>query len=274
MQPSKQRHRDRMPFRWYARLLGAFVRLSLQSQMEYRLNFAACVSVELGYMLIKLLYLVVVIHTGVQIGPLTPEMVTVFVGTYIFMTGVWMLLEGVNDIPRRVIYGEMDLLLTKPGSLQFLQTFGQFNFGLALPNVTVGLVLTVVGWNAAGIPVDIFRIAGFIFYLVMGILMTYSFVLIPALLVFWTTSLSGIKSLLEATWDFNNMPMLLYHKVVQAIGTFVLPIFLLTNWPGMFALELLTPLQAVWGILLPFLLLAASRQMWKRAFLRYQSGGG
>lgn len=260
--------------RWYAKMLVVFARMSLQSQLEYRLNFLAFTSVELGYMLIKLLYLVVVVNAGVNIGPLTPDMVMIFVGTYIFMTGIWMMLSGVNDIPLKVLYGEMDMLLTKPGSLQFLQTFGRFNFGLALPNVAVGTVLMILGWARAGIPVDFWQVTGFIFYLCMGMLMTYSFILIPTLFIFWTISLGGLGNLIASTWDFNNMPMLMYNKVVRAIGTFVLPVFLLTNWPGMFILGLLNAVQIVWGIVIPIGLLFLSRHLWKRAFRRYQSAGG
>lgn len=265
---------ERRRLRWYIKMLTVFARMSLQSQLEYRLNFLAFTSVELGYMIIKLLYLAVVVNAGVNIGPLTPDMVMIFVGTYIFMTGVWMLLSGVNDIPLKVFYGEMDMLLTKPGSLQFLQTFGRFNFGLAFPNMTAGIVLMIVGWVRAGIPVNFLQVTGFIFYLCMGMLMTYSFILIPTLFIFWTASLGGLGNIISATWDFNNMPMLMYNKVIRAIGTYVLPVFLLTNWAGMFILHQLSVFEAIWGIIVPVGLLILSRHLWKRAFRRYQSAGG
>lgn len=58
----------------YARLLYVFARFSLMSQLEYRLNFAAGVAVETGWMLIKLLYVAVVYrggseHWGADAGP-------------------------------------------------------------------------------------------------------------------------------------------------------------------------------------------------------------
>ena len=43
--------------------------------MEYPLNFASGVCVELAYMLIKLVYLYVVLTTGMDVGSLTPDMV-------------------------------------------------------------------------------------------------------------------------------------------------------------------------------------------------------
>ena len=138
--------------KWYVKVAIHFGKLSLQSTMEYPLNFASGVCVELAYMMIKLVYLYVVLSTGMKVGSLTPDMVIIFVGTYIFMTGVWMLLSGVNSIPEQVVRGDLDLLMTKPGSLQFLQTFGKYNFALAFPNAAVGIFLMAGGWKRCAIP--------------------------------------------------------------------------------------------------------------------------
>ena len=41
----------------YGKLLFVFLKMSLMAQLEYRINFAAGVLVETGWLLIKLLYL-------------------------------------------------------------------------------------------------------------------------------------------------------------------------------------------------------------------------
>lgn len=230
--------------KWYVKVAIHFGKLSLQSTMEYPLNFASGVCVELAYMMIKLVYLYVVLSTGMKVGSLTPDMVIIFVGTYIFMTGVWMLLSGVNSIPEQVVRGDLDLLMTKPGSLQFLQTFGKYNFALAFPNAAVGIVLT------------------------------YSFGLMAALLVFWVTSLNAVSTLYAALWDYNNMPMELYPKVIKQTGTFLLPIFLVTNWSGMAVLGKLDMVQMIWGIAVPVFAFILSRLMWKAGVRRYTSANG
>ena len=85
------------------------------------------------------------------------------------MTGIWMLLSGVNNIPDQVVKGDLDLIMTKPGSLQFLQTFGKYNFALAFPNVVMGTVLMIGGWNLCKIPVTLSSVGIFVFYLITGI---------------------------------------------------------------------------------------------------------
>lgn len=260
--------------KWYLKLLFVFGRISLLSQLEYRLNFIAGTCVEFAYMMIKLIYLVVVIRSGINVGFLTPQMVIMFVGTYIFMTGIWMLLSGVNSIPSQVLYGGLDLLMTKPGSLQFLQTFGKFDFGLAFPNVVVGTILICIGWISAGIPETFWVIAGFIIFIFSGILLTYVFTLIPALLIFFVTSISGVYTLFAALWDFNNMPMELYTKIVKQIGTFIIPVFIITNWAGLFVLGKLSLFEKIWGFTVPVILFLITRIMWVNGIRRYTSANG
>ena len=65
-----------------------------------------------------------------------------------------------------------------------------------------------------------------------GNLLTYSLFLIPNLLCFWIVASRGIADITAALWDFNNMPQLIYGKWMQRIGTFILPVFVITNFPG------------------------------------------
>lgn len=259
---------------WYIKLWLVFARISLQSQLEYRLNFISGVCIEIAYMLIKLIYLVVVTSSKTKIGFLTPDMVMLFIGIYIFMTGIWMFFSGVNWMPGKVISGQMDLLMTKPGSLQFLQTLGTFDFALAIPNVVAGIVLVCISWGRVGIPINITMIGGFVYFLLSGIILTYTFALIPALLVFWVTSINGVFTFYAAIWDFNTMPMELYPKIVKQIGTFIIPVFIITNWSGLFVLDSLSTLQIIWGIILPSIVFIMTRILWNRSIRRYVSANG
>ena len=75
----------------YGKLLFVFLKMSLMTQLEYRINFAAGVLVETGWLLIKLLYVAVVYRAGIKIGVLTPDHILLFIGVYILLTGVYML---------------------------------------------------------------------------------------------------------------------------------------------------------------------------------------
>ena len=56
----------------YVKLMGVFAKYSLMSALEYRINFVTGVSVEMGWMIIKLLYVAIIYKAGTNIGILTP----------------------------------------------------------------------------------------------------------------------------------------------------------------------------------------------------------
>ena len=257
---------------YYCRLTGVFVKYSLMSALEYRANFIAGMTVEMGWMIIKLLYVAIIYKAGTSIGILTPDHILLFVGTYIFMTGIFMLYFGnFNALPGMIQQGELDLYIVKPVSLQFLVTMRRLEFAYMLPNLVAGTVMIVTGWRLAGLPADPFFVAGFLFFLVCGCLLSYSLFLLPYLLAFWIVSLGGIVDIANAMWDFNNMPSMIYGKWGRRIGTYVLPIFVITNFPGLFLMGELGLGACLWGAGAPVLFFIISRRLWKMALKKYSS---
>jgi len=256
----------------YLRLLGVFARFSLMSQLEYRANFAAGVAVETGWMLIKLLYVAVVYRAGVNIGILTPDHILLFIGIYVLMTGFYMLYyNNFSSLSGMVRDGQLDMYLVKPASAQFLVTLRSLDFPFLLPDLVAGIIMIGIGWSRAGLPVTPFSVAGFLFLLLCGNLLTYSLFLIPHLLCFWIVSTGGISDLAAALWDFNNMPQMIYGKWMQRIGTFLLPIFVITNFPGLFLMGELSKGMMVWAVAAPALFFELARLLWKRAVRNYTS---
>lgn len=254
------------------RLLKVFAKISLMSQLEYRANFVAGVAVETGWMLIKLLYVAVVYRVGADIGVLTPDHILLFVGIYTMMTGFYMLYYGnFTSISRMVREGELDLYLVKPVSLQFLVTMRRLDVALLLPDFVAGAIMIGLGWARAGLPVTPAALAGFLFFTACGILLTYSLFLLPHLLCFWIVATRGVAELTSAVWDFNNMPQLIYGKWMQRIGTFLLPVFVITNFPGLFLMGELSCGMMVWGVVSPVLFFGITRVVWKRAVKNYSS---
>ena len=111
--------------RYYLGLLGLFARYSLMEQMEYRINFAAGVAVECGYMLIKLMYAVLILQAGAEINGLSPNEMLMCIGTYILVTGVYMgVYPNFWALPLSVQDGSLDMLLTKPVNTQYTSASG------------------------------------------------------------------------------------------------------------------------------------------------------
>lgn len=256
----------------YLHLLHVFARFSLMSQLEYRANFVAGVAVETGWMLIKLLYVAVIYRAGINIGVLTPDHIMLFIGLYVLMTGFYMLYYGnFTSLSTMVREGQLDMYLVKPMSTQFLVTLRRLDFSLLLPDFVVGAVMVGTGWRRAGLPSDFGTVAGFLFLFMCSCLLTYSLFLIPHLLCFWIVSTRGITDMTAALWDFNNMPQMIYGRWMQRIGTFILPIFVITNFPGLFLMGELSDGMMIWAVAAPILAFVIARLVWKRALRSYTS---
>jgi ABC-2 type transport system permease protein len=52
---------------------------------------------------------------------------------------------------------------------------------------------------------------------------------------------------------------------------FILPIFVITNFPPLFLLNKMPPMYAAWSVLLPVLLLMIVREAWKKGLRTYAS---
>lgn len=241
-------------------------------QLEYRINFISGIAVECGYMLVKLMYVVLVYQVGAEIHGMTPDHMAMFIGTYIMMTGFYMAIyPNFCAIPQYVRDGSMDMLITKPINLQFMLTLKKIDFGMPIPNVLCGIVLICYGWNKSNLPVTVITVLGFLLFVVSGLFLTYFLFLIPKLLSFWIVSDKGIHQMTEAIWDFNNMPMNIYGKGVQTFGTFVIPLFLITNFPTLFVMDKLSPLRIIWGFMAPVIFYSINKLVWKAAMERYTS---
>lgn len=257
----------------HLKIYAIFVKNSLITQMEYRFNFIGNLAMETGYLLVKLSYVVVVYRSGVKINGLSPDEILLFIGTFVALTGVYAGLFMINNYGLRgkIKDGDLDLLITKPISLQFMATLRQADVTIFSVDFIAGGIMVAIAWARLGIPATLFNIGGYIGFMLISSGVAYSLFLLPQILSFWLMNTSAIAEITDSFWDFNNMPMDIYPAWIQQIGVFVLPIFVITNFPSMFALQRMPPVYLAWSLALPFVLLAIVRLVWKKGLRSYGS---
>lgn len=259
--------------RKYIKIYIMLFKCALMKQMEYRSNFFLMVFIESMFLITKLMYAFVVYSAGVEIYGLTPDMVILFIGTFILMTGIYLFLFYFNfsNISTLIREGGLDLYITKPISLQFLMTLRNVDFGTPVPNIIGGIVVICYEWGKIGIHTDFIHIAGYLILIVSGTLIGYSIMLIPQLISFFTIKSDALKEITDNMWDFNNMPMAIYNKWIQRIGVFIFPIFVISNFPALFALDKLNIGEYIWGLISSIALFIISRFIFKFCIKRYSS---
>ncbi len=250
-----------------------FVKNSVMAQMEYRFNFIGNLAMEGGYLLVKLSYVVVVYRSGVTIHGLSPDEILLFIGTFVAMTGIYagMFMINMYQLRPKIKDGDLDLLLTKPVSLQFMATLRQADVTIFSVDMIAGAVMVAIAWSRLHIPVTLATLGGYLAFFVVSALVSYSLFLLPQILSFWLMNTSAIAEITDSFWDFNNMPMDIYNRWIVAVGVFIVPIFVITNFPPMVVLGKMPPLYLAWALALPFLLLYLVRRLWSKGLRQYNS---
>lgn len=256
----------------YFILIIMFAKNSLAAQLEYRINFILGMAVEAGFLVVKLTYVILIYKTGVNINGMSPDYMLVFIGTYTIMTGIYMsFYTNFWNLTNYIREGTLDLYLTKPVSGMFLVTFRYIDFATPIPAVTAGFIMLGIGWNRCGFDFNILNIGIFIGCLAIGTVLTYSIFLMPRLLGFWTMSTGGIAQISDSVWDFNNMPMKIYNKIIQDIGCYIFPVFLITNVPGLIVGGHISKILIIWYFMAPVIMFNLCVIMWKMGIRRYSS---
>ena len=256
----------------YLSLLLTFGKNSLAGQLEYRINFFAGIFVETGFMLSKLTYVVLIYSVNCTINGMTPDYILMFIGTYAVMTGIYMsFAPNFYNISNYVKNGTLDIYLTKPVSQLFILSFRYIDFAMPIPNLLSGIIMVVIAWKRCHFEVNFWNSALFLLFVFTGAILTYAIFLLPRLLAFWVVSTNGISQVSDSLWDFNNMPMGIYNRVIQGIGCFLLPVFLITNVPGLVIGGRVNPWFIGWSLAAPFLFLAIAVFVWRTAIRKYSS---
>lgn len=254
-------------------IYGLFLKNSLILQMEYRFNFIGNLSMEAGYLLAKLSYVVVIYRSGVTINGLTPDEILLFIGTFITMTAVYAGLFMLNNFQLRLKIrdGELDLLLTKPVSVQFMATLRHADPTLFAVDAVAGVIVVAIAWARLDLPVNLITVGGYLGLMGVSSVVSYCLFLLPQIFSFWLINTSAIAEVTDSFWDFNNMPMDIYNRWIIQTGVFILPIFVITNFPPMFLLGRMPPAYQIWAVVVPIALLVVVRGVWKRGLHNYNS---
>lgn len=257
----------------HCKIYWLFMKICIATQMEYRVNFFMSFALECCYLLAKLMYISVIYRTGVIVDGISPDAVLLIIGTHAIITGfyVGLFVNNFYRLTYLIRNGELDLNLTKPVSTQFLVTLRYFDLGLFIPEVVGGLIMVIIGWSRLGIalhPLDILVYTGMV---IINVLSTYSIFLLPQLLTFWFVKTSALNGVVDQLWEANNMPMGIYAKPIQRIGTFIFPIFVLSNFPIMQLLKKLSPILLAWFFMTPIIFFMITRLVWNYALKKYSS---
>lgn len=252
---------------WWRSVVLAFAR-----EAEYRANAL----VTLGEGLIQV---TLAVATLLLVFQHTPEVAGWSRAEVLMLTGVYRMVEALiacQIAPNMLALsglirsGNMDGILLRPAPSQLLASTRL----VALPelgNLLIGLALTLVAGQLAGVSWSLANVALAAAFALCGLLLLYALWFGTVTLSFWLVQLDTIDMLFYNALEAARYPVTFFPSLVRAILTFVVPVAFATTFPAQALLgEADARLLAV-GAVLALLALLATNRFWRFAVRHYSS---
>jgi ABC-2 type transport system permease protein len=260
----------------YFRLLGAFARFSLATELAYRANYLVKLLVEFLWLGMLLVFYLKIFDNTTTIAGWNRHEYLFFVGCFFTLSGLieTLFLENCTAFAELVRSGDLDLYLLRPIDEQFLVTFRKIDWSTA-PNVALGVVIMAWSLSALGWVFDPVRLLLFVVLFLCGCALAYSLLLMLSSTAVWFVR---NQSLLEMWWLFTTL--MRYPRAIYSgrwagpfgwVFTFVVPILLVVNVPADTMIRAVEWRFVLWTVAVTAAFLFLSRRVFRRALQAYRS---
>jgi len=251
-------------------VVGTFLRVGLQNELQYRVNFVlslvqSLVSVATSLAVLALVFL----HTDSLRGWSSDQLVVVM-GVFVLMGGVVrsVIQPNMQQLMTDVERGTLDGLLTKPADSQLLVSARKFDLWQGV-DVLVGAALVVVGLVRIGRPVSVPDVLAFVLTLLFGMVAFYCVWLLLSVSAFWIVRVDFLVELFDGLYQAGRWPVGIYPGWLRIAFTFLLPLAFAITVPA----STLTRDVSGWVLLgtLAFtaVLFTVTRLVWRHALRHY-----
>ena len=217
----------------YMRLLVVFFKTSLQTDMEYRVDFFTRILASLLGLLTTLGGLSVVFtYTSNIHGWKLADMV-VLLSIYYLMDGIIEMFIGPNmrQIMEQVRQGTLDFVLLKPISAQFLATTRQINIW-RMANVLIGIGLSIFSVNRLSLSIGPVQAVAFAVTMAASVGIVYSFWLFLVTLTFWVVRIDNLEQIVAQAFEAGRYPIDIYPSWLRGGLTYVIPVVFMITVPA------------------------------------------
>jgi ABC-2 type transport system permease protein len=255
----------------YLRLLGAFARFGLATELSFRANFLVKLFVEVLWLGILLVFYRTLYDKTGLIAGWDRNQYLFFVGCHYALAGFieTFFLENCSGFPELIRSGNLDLYLLKPIDEQFLVSTRHIDWSTA-PNMLLGVGVMVLALRDLNWAFDLMSLSVFLLLFACGLAMAYSFLLLLTSASVWFVR---NQSLMEMWWLFTTLmryPRGIYTGTLGTpfglFFTFIVPVILVVNVP---AYRMVKAVQLESGLAIYMVVAAVGLLVLSRWFFRY-----
>ena len=260
--------------RWIP-LLGAFWRLNLAEELQYRANFFASVLGTVFGIGTALLTLAVFFRHATRLGGWDYWEIVALLGVFNALTGVIeaVLRPGIGQLAGEVRSGELDLVLMKPVDAQGFVSFRRLDIW-RFTDVVLGLALAGYALARLGRMPSVAQLAAFALALASAAVVVYAIWVVLMSLAFWFVSVENIAVLFDAVYEGARYPVSAYPGALRFLFVYLIPIAWTTTIPASALTGRLRPEVALAAALVATLAFVLARALWRAAIRRYSGASG
>jgi ABC-2 type transport system permease protein len=270
----------------YARLLGAFARFSLATELAFRFNFLMKITVELLWLGILLIFYALIFGSTGEVGGWDGNRYLFFVGCYYLLEGTieTFFLSNCMEFSDLVRSGDLDTYLLRPIDEQFLITCRGIDWSTA-PKLILGPgVMGVALWRLRYHPLpgadpwtfDPTQAAAFVVLFLCSVAIAYSFLVLLTMSAVW---LVRNQSLMEMWWLLTTLmryPREIYARTWWAAPLYygawwLLPVLVIINVPATTMVRAIDWGNALLAVVAAVATLAFSRWFFTKSLRSYRS---
>ncbi len=260
----------------YFRLMAAFARFGLATEMAFRANFLVKILVEFLWLGILLIFYAKLFEHTSSIAGWSRSEYFFFVGCHYALAGVveTFFLSNCTEFSELVRSGDLDKFLLQPIDEQFLVSCRWIDWS-TLPNIFLGVSIMVGSLVSMHWTFDPLRFALFPVLFLCGCALAYSFLLMLSSTAVWFVR---NQSLMEMWWLFTTLmryPRAIYDgpraKPFGFFFTYVVPILIVVNVPADTLVKAFDPFFIVWTQVASIVMVLVSRLFFHRALQAYRS---
>ena len=260
--------------RTFKRLLGVFIRTSLQQEAAFRFNFFAKLLNTLIQLAGSLGSLLILFSVRTSIGGWSFCQILTVTGVFLLLQSVKNLfmtpsLSAVSGLGGELWTGEFDFTLLKPIPTQLYMSTKSWSL-LSLPDIIISIVIIAIAVRGLDASPGAGTVLLFTAYLAVALLILYSIMLLLASAAFWYLG-TPLLWILNSVIELGRYPVKIYPIVLKNLLTWVVPIGIMVTFPAEILLGTAGLTELCAGIVVAIVLFLAASGFLNVSLRKYSS---
>jgi len=257
--------------RKYIRLFSILLKTSFIADLEFRVNFSLRIFTDIMWYLMQVLSFEVLFNYTPSIGGWDRYQMRVFLGVLFVVDSLYMIFvqDNVDRFADKVRKGELDFILAKPVSSQFLVSFQK------IATASFGNLLIAIGFFVYAVSLiedfNWYRVFWFLLVLPSSFIVVYTSRFFFTCLNLIFVKSESVQFLWYNCYKLGMRPDSIYFPFMKFILLTVFPMAFVASVPARMLLEPPNALLIVWSVLIGPIFLYLSHKFWNYCLRYYAS---